>query len=144
MFYSGYRASHSRNRWLPRAVKPPKPTPAELELLRLLWQLGPSTVKQVHEARQAEKSDAAYATVLRQMQIMHAKGLLIRDETERSHVYAAAQAQNSLQTNLLGDLIQKAFAGSGKDLVMAALRGHVSDEERAEIQRFLEETRDDE
>jgi predicted transcriptional regulator len=125
-------------------VKPPKPTPAELELLRLLWQLGPSTVKQVHEARQAEKSDAAYATVLRQMQIMHAKGLLIRDETERSHVYAAAQAQNSLQTNLLGDLIQKAFAGSGKDLVMAALRGHVSDEERAEIQRFLEETRDDE
>lgn len=125
-------------------MKPPKPTPAELELLRLLWQLGPSTVKQVHEARQAEKSDAAYATVLRQMQIMHAKGLLTRDETERSHVYAAAQAQNSLQTNLLGDLIQKAFAGSGKDLVMAALRGHVSDEERAEIQRFLEETRDDE
>lgn len=128
---------------MPRTVKPPKPTPAELDLLRLLWQLGPSTVKQVHEARQRERPDAAYATVLRVLQIMHGKGLLSRDESQRSHVYAAAQAQGSLQTNLLGDLIHKAFSGSGKDLVMAALRGHVSDEERAEIQRFLAENSDD-
>jgi predicted transcriptional regulator len=122
----------------------PKPTPTELELLRALWTLGPSTVKQVHEARQAERPDITYANVLRLMQVMHGKGLLKRDESQRSHVYAAAQAQGSLQTRLLDDLIHKAFAGSGKDLVLAALRGgRVSDAERDEIQRFLEETRDE-
>lgn len=121
----------------------PRPTPAELELLHTLWQLGPSSVKQVHEARQLERPDLAYAAVLRLMQIMHGKGLLTRDERQRSHVYAAAQPQDSLQTRLLDDLIHKAFSGSGKDLVMAALRsGSVSDAEREEIQRFLEDTRD--
>lgn len=121
----------------------PRPTPAELELLHTLWQLGPSTVKQVHEARQQERPDLAYAAVLRLMQIMHGKGLLTRDESQRSHVYAPAQPQDSLQTRLLDDLIHKAFAGSGKELVMAALRGgSVSDAEREEIQRFLEDTRD--
>lgn len=121
----------------------PRPTPAELELLHTLWQLGPSSVKQVHEARQQERPDLAYAAVLRLMQIMHGKGLLTRDERQRSHVYAAAQPQDSLQTRLLDDLIHKAFSGSGKDLVMAALRsGSVSDAEREEIQRFLEDTRD--
>lgn len=121
----------------------PRPTPAELELLHTLWQLGPSSVKQVHEARQQERPDLAYAAVLRLMQIMHGKGLLTRDESQRSHVYAPAQPQDSLQTRLLDDLIHKAFAGSGKDLVMAALRsGSVSDAEREEIQRFLEDTRD--
>lgn len=128
---------------MPRNTKLPKPTPAELDLLQLLWEMGPSTVKQVHEARQRERPDVASATVLRLLQIMHGKGLVTRDEGQRSHVYAAAQAQDALQTNLLGDLIHKAFSGSGKDLVMAALRGHVSDDERAEIQRFLEESRDD-
>ncbi len=128
---------------MPNSRPLPKPTPAELDLLRLLWRLGPSTVKQVHEARALERSDAAYATVLRMLQIMHGKGLLTRDERQRSHVYAAAAAQDSLQTNLLQDLIQKAFSGSGKALVMTALRGHVTDEERAEIQRFLEESDDD-
>ena len=122
----------------------PKPTPAELELLRTLWQLGPSTVKQVHETQQRERPELAYANVLRLMQIMHGKGLLKRDERERAHVYAAAQAQGPLQTRLLDDLIHKAFAGSGKALVMAALRGgRVSDAERAEIQQFLEDTRDE-
>lgn len=122
----------------------PKPTPAELDLLRTLWQLGPASVRQVHEAKQRERPDLSYATVLRLMQIMHGKGLLKRDESERSHVYAAAQARGSLQTRLLDDLIHKAFAGSGKDLVLAALRSsRVTDDERAEIQRFLEETRDD-
>jgi predicted transcriptional regulator len=118
---------------------PPKPTPAELDLLRLLWRLGPSTVKQVHEAQRAERPDATYANVLRQLQLMHGKGLLTRDERERSHVYAAAAAQDTLQTNLLQDLIHKAFSGSGKALVLSALRGHVSDAEREEIRRFLED-----
>ena len=113
-----------------------KPTAAELNLLRVLWQLGPATVKQAHLAMQAERADITYATVLRQMQLMHAKGLLTRDETQRSHVYAPAQSQNALQTNLLKELIHKAFAGSGKALVLAALRGHVT-KERDEIQEFL-------
>src|SRR6478736_6696544 len=116
----------------------PKPTAAELDLLRLLWPLGAATVKQVHEAAQRDRPDTSYATVLRLMQIMHGKGLLVRDESERSHVYAPSQARESVRTNLLQELIQKAYAGSGKDLVMAALRGHVTDAERAEIQRFLD------
>ena len=116
----------------------PKPTPAELELLRTLWQLGPSSVRQVHEAQQRERPDLAYANVLRLMQVMHGKGLLVRDESERSHVYAPAQARDSLRTGLLKDLIGKAYAGSGKDLVLAALRSHVTEDERAEIRRFLE------
>ncbi len=128
---------------MPNSRPTPKPTPSELDMLRLLWRLGPSTVKQVHEARIQERPDAAYATVLRLLQIMHSKGFLVRDERQRSHIYAAAAPQDSLQTNLLQDLIHKAFSGSGKALVMTALRGHVTDEERAEIQRFLEENADD-
>jgi len=123
------------------AATPPKPTAAELDLLRLLWQLGPSTAKQVHQAALATRPDMAYATVLRLLQVMHGKGILTRDESERAHVYAPAQAQESLQTSLVKELIHKAFAGSGKDLVLAALRGHVSDQERAEIQSFLDQTK---
>ena len=97
-----------------------------------------------HEARRHDRPDLAYANVLRQLQLMHAKGLLKRDERQRAHVYAAVHAQASLQTRLLDDFIRKAFGGSGKALVMAALRGdRVSEDERAEIQRFLEETRDE-
>ncbi|MFZ6756542.1 BlaI/MecI/CopY family transcriptional regulator [Undibacterium sp. Ji50W] len=116
-----------------------KPTAAELDLLRLIWQTGPATVKEVHQAAIKDRPELSYATVLRLMQVMHTKGLLNRDEEQRSHIYAAAQAQDSLQTNLLKDLIYKAFSGSAKDLVMAALRGHVSKEERAEIQKLLNE-----
>jgi predicted transcriptional regulator len=119
------------------AGPPPKPTAAELDLLRLIWALGPATVKQVHEAALRDKHQITYANVLRQMQIMHTKGLLSRDERERSHVYAPAQAQDAQQASLLKDLIQKAFSGSAKDLVMAALRGHVSPKERAEIEQLL-------
>jgi len=122
----------------------PKPTSAELDILRTLWKLGPASVRQVHEAQRRERPDLTYATVLRLMQVMHGKGLLKRDESQRSHVYAPAQAQGSLQSRLLDELIHKVFAGSGKDLVLAALRtGKVSDAERAEIQRFLEEHRDE-
>ena len=122
-----------------KPTKPPKPTAAELDLLRVIWRLGPSTVKDLHAARLHERPDLTYATVLRLMQVMHGKGLLTRDESQRSHVYAPAQARESLRGNLLKELIQKAYAGSGKELVMAALRGHVSAAERAEIQAFLEE-----
>ena len=116
---------------------PPKPTASELEMLRLLWQLGPTTAKQVHQAALESRPEMAYATVLRLLQVMHTKGLLTRDESARAHVYTPAQAQDSLQTNLVKELIHKAFSGSGKDLIMAALRGHVSKKERDEIQAFL-------
>lgn len=122
-----------------KPARPPRPTAAELDLLRVIWRLGPSTVREVHEARQAERAGIAYATVLRLMQVMHGKGLLVRDERQRSHIYAAAHAQDALQTNLLGELIHKAFAGSGKALVLAALNEHVSARERAEIARLLNE-----
>lgn len=117
---------------------PAKPTPAELEMLRLLWQLGPATAKQVHQAAVEARPDIAYATVLRQLQLMHTKGLLSRDESSRAHVYAPAQPQDSLQTSLIKELIHKAFSGSGKELILAALRGHVTQKERDEIQAILD------
>lgn len=116
-----------------------KPTAAELALLKVLWQQGPATAKQVFERVQVDRPEINQATVLRQLQIMHSEGLLTRDESARSHVYAAAQAQEKLQTNLLQDFIQRAFSGSGKELIMAALKEHVSDTERAEIQAYLHE-----
>jgi predicted transcriptional regulator len=119
-------------------TRTPKPTPAELDLLRVLWRLGPATAKQVHAELEKDR-EVAPAAVLRLLQIMHGKGLLTRDEAERSHVYAPAQAQDTLQTSLLGDLIRKAFAGSGKALVLAALKGgHVTAQERLEIEQFLQ------
>lgn len=121
----------------PNSSKTPKPTAAELDLLRTIWRLGPSTVKDVHQARQVERPETTYATVLRLMQVMHGKGLLTRDESQRSHVYAAAHAPDALRTGLLSDLIHKAFAGSAKDLVLAALNGHVSAKEREEIRQLL-------
>ncbi|MBC3830467.1 BlaI/MecI/CopY family transcriptional regulator [Undibacterium amnicola] len=116
---------------------PPKPTAAEMELMRLLWVLGPATAKQVHEAALKERPEIAYASVLRMLQVMHSKGQLHRDESQKAHVYAAVEEQDTLQTNLVKDLIQKAFSGSAKALVLAALRSHVSKEERDEIQKFL-------
>jgi predicted transcriptional regulator len=117
----------------------PKPTPAELDLLQVLWPMGSGTARQVHEAVIKERPEVTYATVLRLMQIMHGKGLLIRDESERSHVYAPAQAQESLQTRLLKDLMQRAFSGSAKALVLAALKTGISRKEREEIEKLLKD-----
>jgi predicted transcriptional regulator len=124
---------------MPNSADIPKPTAAELDLLQVLWPLGAATARQVHEAMQQTRPDVTYATVLRLMQIMHTKGLLTRDESERSHVYAPAHPQDSLQTNLLKDLMQKAFAGSAKALVLAALKSGISKKERAEIEKLLKE-----
>ncbi|WP_227544726.1 BlaI/MecI/CopY family transcriptional regulator [Sapientia aquatica] len=115
----------------------PKPTAVEMNVLRLVWRLGPSTAKQVLEEAVKEQPETSYATILRVLQIMHTKGLLIRDESQRSHVYAPAHPQDALQSNLVSDLIQKVFAGSGKALVMEALRSHVSKQEREEIEALL-------
>ena len=117
----------------------PKPTPAELDLLQVLWPLGSATARRVHEEIVKDRPEVTYATVLRLMQIMHGKGLLIRDESERSHVYAPAHPQESLQTNLLKDLMQRAFAGSAKALVLAALKSGISKKERDEIEQLLKD-----
>ena len=124
---------------MPTPADIPKPTAAELDLLQTLWPLGAATARQVHESMQKTRPEVTYATVLRLMQIMHTKGLLTRDESERSHVYAPAQPQDSLQTNLLKDLMQKAFAGSAKALVLAALKSGISKKERAEIEQLLKD-----
>ena len=122
---------------MPQATPIPHPTAAELDLLRILWRIGAADAKLVHEALLEERPDATYATVLRQLQVMYGKGLLTRDESQRPQLYAPAQKQDKLQTHLLKDLIAKAFAGSGKALVLAALKGHVSAKERADIQKLL-------
>lgn len=117
--------------------KPPKPTRTELDLLRVLWAIGPATVKQVHEEI-AKERDMGHAAVLRLMQVMHGKGILLRDESQRSHVYRPAHKRDATQKGLVRDLIHKAFAGSGKALVLAALEsGHVTPEERKEIEALL-------
>jgi predicted transcriptional regulator len=124
---------------MPLSPDAPKPTPAELDLLQVLWPLGAATAKQVHEAMLPQRPDVTYATVLRLMQVMHAKGLLGRDESERSHVYHPLHARDALQGNLLNDLMQRAFAGSAKALVLAALKSGISKKERAEIEQLLKD-----
>lgn len=119
------------------SMPPPHPTPAELDLLRILWALGPADAKLVYETLRRERADASYATVLRQLQIMHGKGMLSRDETRRPQLYAPAIAQEKLQTSLLKDLIAKVFSGSGRALVLTALKHHVSAGERSEIEQML-------
>lgn len=120
-----------------------RPTTAELDLLQVLWRLGPSDAKAVHEALLPDRPDATYATVLRQLQVMHGKGLLSRDESQRPQRYAPVQAQDKLQQSLVKDFISRAFAGSGKALVLAALKNHVSAKERAEIRRLLAKNGDE-
>jgi predicted transcriptional regulator len=124
---------------MPLSPDAPKPTPAELDLLQVLWPLGAATAKQVHEAMLPQRPDVTYATVLRLMQVMHAKGLLGRDESERSHVYSPVHARDALEGNLLNDLMQRAFAGSAKALVLAALKSGISKKERAEIEQLLKD-----
>jgi predicted transcriptional regulator len=96
----------------------PQPTPAELELLRVLWQRGPSTVRDVHADLER---DVGYTTVLKLLQIMTEKGLVTRDAASRSHVYTAAVSEDATQQRLVADLLDRAFGGSRLDLVMQAL-----------------------
>jgi len=122
--------------------KPPRPTRSELAILQVLWEQGPATVRQVHEALQSARGDKAsgYTTTLKLMQIMAEKGLVSRDESARTHVYAARSPQQQTQRQLVGDLITKAFGGSAAKLVMHALSTHpASKEELAEIRRMIEQ-----
>lgn len=98
-----------------------EPTEAELELLRILWRLGPMTVRQVHDSLPPRDAETAYTTVLSTLQIMFQKGLVTRDESERAHVYSPAISQNQAQQQLLGKLLHRVFEGSTTALVMQAL-----------------------
>ncbi len=116
----------------------PKPTQAELEILTTLWERGPSTVKQVHQAL-AERRETGYTTVLKLMQIMAEKGLVVRDETLRAHVYHAAPHKKDMQGQLLDDLLERAFGGSAAQLVLHALSRHkATPQELTEIRRMLQ------
>ncbi len=113
------------------------PTGAELEILMVLWRLGPSTVREVHDAM---GKASAYTTTLKQMQVMHEKGLLLRTERYRSHVYEAGVSKEQTQQQLAGDLLHRAFEGSAKNLVLGALRAQpASEEELGEIKRMISE-----
>ncbi|MFN7924979.1 MAG: BlaI/MecI/CopY family transcriptional regulator [Bryobacteraceae bacterium] len=117
----------------------PRPTPAELDILQVLWEIGPSTVRQVHQAL-ADRRDTGYTTVLKLMQIMADKGLVHRDESQRAHLYRAAIAKEKTRTQLVADLLDRAFSGSAALLVQQALEARkASPEELAEIRRILRE-----
>jgi predicted transcriptional regulator len=115
-----------------------KPTEAELTLLNILWKMGPATVRQIHDSvSQTQKS--GYTTVLKILQIMHEKALVIRDESNRAHVYAPANSEMVTQSSLLKDLVSKAFGGSTSKLVMRALDNSTSKEEIEDIRQLLNE-----
>lgn len=115
-----------------------QPTDAELEILRVLWGLGPSTVREVHTVLRG-KRDAGYTTVLKLMQIMHEKGLVHRNESSRAHVYRAAVTEADTQARMVDSLVDKAFSGSASQLVLRALSARpASAEELAEIRELLD------
>ena len=117
----------------------PRPTDAELAILRVLWRRGPSTVKDVHEEL-ARRLPAAYTTTLKQLQIMAEKGLVTRDESQRAHLYTARLPEEQTQSQLVGDLLDRAFAGSASRLVMRALASRpASAGELAEIRELLDQ-----
>lgn len=119
----------------------PLPTDAELSVLRLLWAKGPSTVRQLFEAL-AKERDLGYTTVLKAVQVMKEKGLVERDDSERSHVYRAAVEEGKTKGQLVSDLMAKAFAGSASDLLVHALQaGQTQPAELDAIQKLLDEAR---
>src|SRR5579862_9891341 len=94
----------------------PRPTEAELDILHVLWEAGPSTVRDVHAALYGDDG-AAYTTALKLMQIMHAKGLVERDDSQRAHVYRAAVTKQRTQKRFLTEMVQRLFNGSSSQLV---------------------------
>jgi len=117
----------------------PRPTDAELEILKVLWKKGPSTVRDVHAAMQARKP-TQYTTTLRVMQIMAEKGLLLRDETDRAHVYTPAVEFEKVQHEMVGSLIDRLFGGSAEGLLVGALNARpASKKELARMRQMLDE-----
>jgi BlaI family transcriptional regulator, penicillinase repressor len=116
-------------------AKPPRPTPGELGILRVLWEQGPLTVREIH-ARLERQRPTGYTTVLKLLQIMTDKGLVRRDETARAHVYEARAPEEQTQRQLVRDLLDRAFGGSATKLVMHALSARKTS--RAELARIRE------
>lgn len=125
---------------LAQRPKVPRPTDAELAILRVLWRLGPRSVREVQRALNDERSDpAGYTTVLKLMQIMTTKGLVSRDDTQRPQIYSAFQGEARTQRQLLRDLLQRAFGGSYRELVLQALSDRkATQKELAEIEALLD------
>ena len=118
---------------------PPRPTDAELAILRVLWTRGPSTVRQVLDALHEERQ-TGYTTVLKMLQIMTDKRLVSRDESDRTHIYQARYSETDTQRQLVDDLLDRAFGGSATQLVMRALSNKkTTREELAQLRRLLDE-----
>ena len=121
------------------AHEPPRPTDAELEILTALWSTGPATVREVHGVI-IRRRPAEYSTILKFLQIMAEKGLVRRDETARAHVYEVTRAREWTQRQLAGDLLERAFAGSAKALLMGTLSARkATGAELAEMRKLLDE-----
>ncbi|HXE65241.1 MAG TPA: BlaI/MecI/CopY family transcriptional regulator [Bryobacteraceae bacterium] len=113
------------------------PTAAELDILNALWRIGPATVREVHEALETENG---YTTTLKQMQVMTEKGLVIRSERFRAHVYEAGIPREQMRRQIAGDLLDRAFEGSARELILGALSAKpASAKELAEIREMIAE-----
>ena len=123
-------------------TKLPRPTDAELAILRILWARGACTVRQVHDALSRERP-AAYTTALKMLQIMTEKGLVRRDESDRTHIYQSRLTEEQTQRQLVRDLVDRAFGGSASKLVLQALSTRrATPEELGEIRRLIENSRE--
>jgi predicted transcriptional regulator len=117
----------------------PRPTDAELEILTVLWSIGPATVREVHDVISRRRT-AQYSTVLKFMQIMAEKGLVRRDEKQRAHIYEAARPREWTQRQLARDLLDRGFSGSAKALLIGALSARkATKQELAELRKLLDE-----
>lgn len=123
------------------SAKTIKPTESELEILQVLWQKEKATVRDVHDALSKQR-DIGYTTALKLMQIMFEKGLVSRDDSSKTHIYAAAVSREKTQQLMVGKMIHTLFSGSSTELVMQALGNHqASDQELDEIQKLLDNLR---
>jgi len=123
------------------AGEPPRPTDAELEILTVLWSIGPATVREVYDVIGRQRP-VQYSTVLKFMQIMAGKGLVRRDEEQRAHIYKPARPREWTQRQLAGDLLERAFSGSAKALLVGALSARrATKRELADIRKLLDDYR---
>jgi predicted transcriptional regulator len=122
----------------------PRPTDAELSILRILWERGPSTVRQVHEQLARERPAAVYTTALKLLQIMTEKGLVERDERDRTHIYRARLSEETTQRQLVRDLLDRAFGGSaGKQVMQSLAAKRASADELSDIRKAIDAARND-
>jgi len=117
-----------------------RPTEGEIEILKVMWDRGPCTVREVHEDLQSANRQTAYTTTLKLMQVMHGKGLVIRDESQRAHRFAATVSREATERAFVGALISKLFDGSAARLVLQALGNDppTTESELAEIRQLLQ------